>query len=444
MLKLNAKTSPISRFRGGIHPRDNKERTAHKASEKAPIPQKVWLPLIQNTGLPAKIIVSIGDKVKVGTKIAEAQGNISVPVHASISGKVTDISEYNHPILPTRILTCVIESDQKDSWENNIKERGYNTFSNEELVTIIRDAGIVGLGGGAFPTHVKITPSLEKPIDTLIINGCECEPYLTADHRLMLEKSNEIAVGVKIIAKICDVKRIIIAIENNKLDAIEMMKRTIPQNDGYSVIALKTSYPQGAEKQLIKTLLNRLVPAKGLPMDVGTLVHNVATCYAVYEACRFNKPLVERLITLTGSGIKVPKNLWVRLGTPLSDLVNFCNGYTEKPAKIIFGGPMMGITQYNDEMPITKGTSGVIVLTNKEIIIQEEGPCIRCGRCIETCPMSLLPCEINNFVKKRDFAKAKSYNVLDCIECGSCAYGCPAKIKLVHAFKFAKNEIRLL
>jgi len=437
-------------FKGGVHLDDRKDLTARKPTTKAPIPKRIWLPLIQNTGLPCKIIVSVGAYVKVGTKIGEAEGNISAHIHSSISGKVIDISEFNHPILPTRFLTCVIESDGQDIWEDSIKERDYSKFSKEELIAIIRDAGIVGLGGGAFPTHVKVTPPSEKPIDTLIINGCECEPYLTADHRLILEKPDEIIKGAQIIAKVLNVSKVIIAIEDNKPDAIEQIRQSLILNseskNGNSKIEirnLKTKYPQGSEKHLIKALLNRTVPAKGLPMDVGVVVQNVGTVHAVYQACRYNKPLIEKFITVTGSGIKEPQNIWVRLGTPVYDIVSFCGGYTEEPAKIIFGGPMMGIAQYTDEMPITKGTSGILVLTSKEVKITEEGPCIRCGRCANSCPMLLLPYELNNFIKKRNFVKAKDLNALECIECGCCAYICPAKIKLVHAFKFAKNEITL-
>ncbi|MCX7785906.1 MAG: electron transport complex subunit RsxC [candidate division WOR-3 bacterium] len=442
MFKVLSRNRPFFGFKGGVHPKEFKELSAHKPIEKAPIPKRVFRPYIQHTGIRTKPIISIGDTVKVGTKIGEAEGYISVPIHASISGKVIDISEIDHPVLPTRTLTCVIESDGQDIWEENIKERDYQNFSREELISIIRDAGIVGLGGAAFPTYVKLSPPKEKPIDTLIINGCECEPYLTADHRLMLEKPNEIFEGAKIIAKILNVSQVIIGIEDNKPDAIKVMKQSISQDNRFSVVGLKTKYPQGAEKQLIKALLNRKVPSGGLPMDVGALVQNVGTALAVYEACRFNKPLIERVVTVTGSCIREPKNLLVRLGTPVYDLINFCGGYIKEPAKIIFGGPMMGIAQYNDELPIIKGTSGIVILSQEEVKVSEEAPCIRCARCVSACPMDLLPCELNNFIRKKEFEKAQAYNLFDCIECGCCAYVCPAKIKLVHAFIYAKRELR--
>jgi electron transport complex protein RnfC len=444
-------SSKIASFQGGVYLIDHKKSTAHKPSVKAPIPKRIWLPLIQNTGLPCRIIVSVGDKVKVGTKIGEAEGNISAHIHSSISGKVIEITEMNHPILPTRFLTCVIESDGQDIWEDKIKEQDCTNFSIEDLIDLIKNAGIVGLGGGAFPTHIKITPAKEKPIDTLIINGCECEPYLTADHRLMLEKASEIIEGTKILAKILQVKNIVFAIEKNKQNAFEQISNLLHINPNFNfenckvkIVNLSTKYPQGSEKHLIKALLNRVIPAKGLPLDVGVVVQNVGTAHAVYEACRYNKPLVEKLITVTGTGINQPQNLWVRLGTPVNDIINFCGGYTSEPAKIIFGGPMMGIAQYTDEMPITKGTSGILIFTNQKAKIKDEGPCIRCGRCVNSCPMLLLPYELNNFIKKRYFAKAQENNILECIECGCCSYVCPSKIKLVHAFKFAKNEITLL
>jgi electron transport complex protein RnfC len=339
-------------------------------------------------------------------------------------------------------LTCVIESDGKDIWEESIK-RSPADFEIPHLINIIAEAGIVGLGGAAFTTHVKISPHKEKPIETLIINGCESEPYLTADHRVMVENTNEIIEGAKIVAKIVNAKRITIAIENNKPDAIAKMKQAIKEYEiPISVATVKTKYPQGAENQLIKTVLGIQVPSCGLPIDVKALVQNIQTCYAIYEAVIFRKPLVEKVITVTGQ-VKEPKNLRVRIGTPIRDLVNFCGGYSEEPQKVILGGPMMGIAQFSDELPIIKGTLGVLILGDKDVKILDEQPCIHCARCVNVCPMNLLPCTINDFVRHKNFDRAQEYNLFECIECGCCAYICPSQIQLVHAFKFAKNEVRL-
>lgn len=426
-------------FYGGIHPSENKETTHAKPIETAPIPHRVFIPFSQHTGIPSNPIVKAGDLVKAGTKIGETNGRISVPTHATISGKVTEIKDYPHPVLNRRTLTCVIESDGQDTWDDNIKQRSSVELDSNTLTSIIAEAGIVGLGGAAFPTHIKVSPPKEKPIETLIINGCECEPYLTADHRMMVEYPSEIIEGTKLIAKIVNPKRIIIVIENNKPDAIAKMKETVTKFEiPISIVSVKTKYPQGAEKQLIKAVLGSEVPSGGLPMDVKTLVQNVQTCYAVYEAVKTSKPLVEKVITITGQ-VKEPKNLRVRIGTPIIDLVNLCGGYFEQPTKVILGGPMMGNAQFNDELPIIKGTSGILVLTDGKI--KEESPCIRCGSCLKACPMNLMPCEINSFIRLKKFDKAKAYNVMDCIECGCCAYICPANIRLVHSFKFAKNEI---
>lgn len=427
-------------FFGGIHLLEHKESTQNKLIESAPIPHRVLIPFSQHTGFPSKPIVKIGDWVKVGTKIGDADGKISVPTHATISGKVLEIKEYPHPVMTQRVLTCIIESDGKDIWEESIR-RGPADFQIPDLINIIAEAGIVGLGGETFPTHFKISSSKEKPIETLIINGCESEPYLTADHRMMVENAAEIIEGDEIIAKIINAKRIIIAIENNKADAIAKMKQA---NTEYkipsSVMTVKTKYPQGAENQLIKTVLGTQIPSGGLPIDVKALVQNIQTCYAVYEAVAFRKPLVEKVITVTGQ-VKEPKNLRVRIGTPILDLVNFCGGYSEEPKKIILGGPMMGIAQFNDELPIIKGTQGILVLGDKDVKILEEQPCIRCARCVNVCPMNLLPCTINDFVRHKNFARAQEYFLFDCTECGCCAYTCPSQIQLVHAFKFAKNEV---
>ncbi|MEO0072920.1 MAG: electron transport complex subunit RsxC [candidate division WOR-3 bacterium] len=438
-----------TRFAGGVLVREYKELSEHKPLTKAPIPKRILRPYVQHNLVRIRPTVNAGELVKVGTKIGEPEGRISVPMHASISGKVLRLEDIEHPILPTRALTCIIESDGTDQWEDYIKERDYWNFSKEELIGIIRDAGIVGLGGAAFPTHIKLSPPQDKVIDTVIINGCECEPFITCDHQLMLEKPEEIVEGARIIAKILSPSKVIFAIEDNKPDAIDAIKKALGKSNYFIVKKLKTKYPQGAEKQLIKTLLNRTVPQGGLPFDVGVVVQNVGTTFAIYEACRYNKPLIERVVTVTGNGIKEPKNLWVRIGTPVYELIEFCGGYTDEPGKLILGGPMTGVAQYTDDIPVLKGTSGIIVFKKSELKKLGSEPsaeydCIRCGRCIEVCPMRLQPTLLNNYIKKRDFASAKQNNVLDCIECGCCAYVCPARIKLVHAFVHAKREIRRL
>lgn len=425
--------SMFGRFPGGVHPPENKY-TEEIAIEVMPPPKRVYIHFSQHTGKPAKPLVDKDDEVKIGTKIGEIDGFISAPVHSSIAGKVLAIESYPHPILGSS-LCCVIESTDGDEWEQGVKEKcEYESLPKEELIQIIRDAGIVGLGGAAFPTHVKLSPPPEKPIDSLIINGCECEPMLTADHRLMLEYPVGIIEGAKIFQKILNAENLIFGIEDNKKNAAGILSK-----EGVNVKLLKTKYPQGAEKQLIKAILNREVPRGGLPMDVGCVVQNVGTCYAAFQSVRFRKPLVDRIVTVTGDGIKEAKNLLVRIGTPVIDVINFCGGYVGEPKKIIFGGPMMGIAQYSENVPTIKGTSGVIVW--KKAITEEEGPCVRCGSCVDVCPMGLMPTEIYKFVKNKNFDRTKEYGALDCIECGCCAYSCPSKIPLVHYLKFAKNEI---
>ena len=424
--------SMFNGFAGGVHPPENKY-TEGIAIETVPSPKKVYIPFSQHTGKPARPLVQKDDVVKIGTKIGESEGFISVPIHASISGKVLALISHPHPVLGTS-LCCVIESTGEE-WEEGIKENeNYENLTRDELINIIKEAGIVGLGGAAFPTHVKLSPPLEKPIDTLIINGCECEPMLTADHRLMLEQAQGIIGGAKIFQKILGATNLFFGIEDNKKDAVEIFIE-----EGLEVRTLKTKYPQGAEKQLIKAILNREVPRGGLPMDVGCVVQNVGTCYATFQAVTFHKPLIDRVVTVTGDGIKQPKNVLVRIGTPAIDVINFCGGYVEQTKIIVFGGPMMGIAQYSEDVPIIKGTSGIIVSTQSRVV--EEGPCVRCAHCVDVCPMGLMACEIYKFVKNKNFDKAKEYGVLDCIECGCCAYACTAGIPLVHYLKYGKSEV---
>jgi len=432
-------------FKGGAHPPENKEYSNSKPIEDLPLPDRVVIPLIQHLGAPSKPVVSIGDEVKTGDPVSEATGFVSVPSHSSISGKVISIGAFPHPF-GKDIQSVVIESDGEDRWNEKIKfDEKYMDIPVKEMIEKIQNAGLAGMGGAAFPTHVKLSPPPPKKIEIAILNGAECEPYLTSDHRLMLEKTEDIIKGFKLIMKILDAKYGYIGIENNKPDAIDKMRSITSNEKNIEVVGLNVKYPQGAEKQLIKALTNREVPSGGLPMDVQCLVQNVGTALAVYEALAYNKPLVERVVTVTGSGIKEPKNLRVRIGTLFKNLVDYCGGYTVEKGKLIMGGPMMGLAQYTDLIPVIKGSSGFVVMTEEESFLEEPKPCILCGRCVDTCPMKLLPCTLGTLVEYSKFEMLGEYNILDCIECGSCAFVCPSKRNLVHLIKYGKlkyNEIR--
>lgn len=432
------------KFYGGVHPASSKKLTLDGAIKKPFIPKRVVLPLSQHTGSPAEPVVKPGDTVSVGSQIARATGFVSSPIHASISGKVARI---HHSPAPAsgRVPSIFIESQGGEDQEFRVKERNdVYSLSAEEIISIVSSSGIVGLGGAAFPTHVKLSPPKNKKIDTIILNGAECEPYLTCDHRIMMESSAEILKGLEVILRALDVKNAYIAIEDNKLPAIYAMEKAI-RNAQYALrntrlAVLRTKYPQGAEKQIIKAILNRNVPAGGLPMDVGCIVQNVGTVYAVYEAVYLSKPLIERAVTLTGPCLNEPVNIRVRVGTLVSDLVEAIGGFKTQPRKIVMGGPMMGIAQYTMDVPIVKGTSGILFLSEEELLRDEESVCIRCGKCIEVCPMGLVPTTLMYRVKKDLFAEAKGLGIMNCYECGSCAYSCPAKIPLLDYMKFGKAK----
>lgn len=429
-------------FERGIHPQEHKELSEHKPIETAPLPERVIIPLSQHAGAPAKAEVSIGDTVKKYQLIGSPQGFVSAPVHASISGKVVAISEFPHPS-GRMIPSIVIESDGLDEGLPLTDNRDFLNLGADQIKTLVKEAGIVGLGGAAFPTNVKLSPPKEKPIDTVIINGAECEPYLTADHRLMVEKPHEIVNGLKLIMKSVGVEKGYIGIEKNKPDAIEIMQKAVSGESNIEVIPLTVKYPQGAEKMLIKAVKGREVPSRGLPMDVGCVVQNVGTALAVYEAVRFSKPLVERVVTVTGNGIKEPKNIMARIGTRISELLDLSGGLVEGAVKVIAGGPMMGFAQWNLDVPVVKGTSGLLVLTEKEYDSSEEYfACIRCGRCVDICPMGLNPSMLSILAEKGHYEEAKDYNLFDCFECGSCAFVCPAKRPMVHFMRLAKSQVK--
>src|SRR5512139_1451114 len=439
MEATSVKTSAT--FQGGVHPAGNKELTSHKPTVTAASPKRVVIPLSQHIGAPTKPLVVIGQEVKKGEKIGETTGFVSAPVHASISGKVVAIGSFPHT-LGADMPSVVIESVGKDEWVAGLKENpDYSLLSPDELKKIVQDAGIVGMGGATFPTHVKLSPPKEKPIDVVILNGAECEPYLTSDHRLMLEKSKEIVEGLRILMRILNVKKGYVGIENNKPDAVEAMQKAVAGAADIEVWPVKVKYPQGAEKMLIKAIANRTVPAGGLPMDCGVVVQNVGTAAAIYDAVRYGRPLIERYVTVTGRGVKEPKNFLARIGTPFSQLIEEAGGLTEDAAKVIAGGPMMGMSQYNLDVPVIKGTSGILVLPQAEVSTKPYGPCIRCARCIDACPMMLQPSLIGLFVEKGHYEDAKDYNVMDCFECGSCTFVCPANRPMVQWVKRAKREL---
>ncbi|MEI6631987.1 MAG: electron transport complex subunit RsxC, partial [bacterium] len=402
-----------------------------------PLPAKVYLPLVQHLGKACIPQVNVGDSVLTGQKIASVQAQVSAPIHASISGKVLAIQDYPHPLLG-RCAAIVIESDAEDKLKAQIPrpQKEVEALSAGEVRDIVLEAGIVGMGGATFPTHIKLSPP--KPVDALIINAAECEPYLTSDYRLMIEKTKEIILGIEIAARCLGVRYKHLAIEDNKPEAIKQFQL---YGQGLSIKVLPSQYPQGGEKQLIKNVLGKEVPSGKLPFEVGVVVHNVATLFAIYEAVYLNKPLYERVVTVSGSLLSNPKNLLVRLGTPVKELIDFCGPLSEGPGKIIIGGPMMGIAQFNDEVPVIKSTGGVLLFNEDEARVLEEEFCIRCGACVRECPVGLMPCLINLASEKALWQQAQGYGAADCIECGLCSYVCPANRRLVQSIKRAKLEI---
>ena len=452
----------LKTFRGGIHPTENKHLTRNKPVENMPLPQKVIIPLLQHTGAICEPLVKTGDIVKEYQKIGESKAVVSSPVHASISGTVISIEPSPHPVIPTNVMSIIIEKTAENTATNqaNTQKTDWKNLNPQEILNKIKEAGVVGLGGAAFPTHIKLSPPSDKKIDALILNGAECEPFLTNDHALMLEKTQEIIEGLQIILKVLGINKAFIGIESNKKDVIKKMKDILtlctPSDDSEStsyadsseypapctikVMPLKVKYPQGAEKQLIKAILNKEVPSGKLPFDVGAIVQNVATAYAIYEAVALDKPLVEKIITVSGDAIKEPKNIRVKIGTPISKIIEFCGGFKGDVAKIIMGGPMMGISQYTLDVPIIKGTSGIIALSPQKEEV--EGPCIKCGHCVDICPMGLMPNRIADYAEKDMFDECKEYGILDCMECGACAYSCASRRPIVHLVKYVKSKLK--
>ncbi|MCD7935584.1 MAG: electron transport complex subunit RsxC [Tannerellaceae bacterium] len=427
---------------GGIHPPENK-LSAGKKITPLDLPEQVIIPLGQHIGAPAQAIVKKGDIVKVGTLIAKAGGFVSANIHSSVSGKVnkvdvvTDASGYKKPAI-------FIDVDG-DEWEDSIDRS--TTYIREcglpskEIIEKIAGAGIVGLGGATFPTQVKLSPPPGSKAEILIINAVECEPYLTSDHSLMMEKGQEIMTGVTILMKAIHVTKAVIGIENNKPDAIKHFQQLAKDFNGIEIMPLKVQYPQGGEKQLIDAVMRRQVKSGALPISEGAVVQNVGTAFAVYEAVQKNKPLVERVVTVTGKAVSNPCNLLVRIGTPVRALIEAAGGIPENTGKIIGGGPMMGKALVTADIPVTKGSSGILLLTKQEAKRKPVYDCIRCAKCVNICPMGLNPTFLMSLTEYTNWEAAEKNNIVDCIECGSCSYTCPANRPLLDHIRLGKGTV---
>jgi len=427
---------------GGIHPPDNK-LTKDAPIKELPVPKSAVIPVCQHLGSVSTPVVAKGEYVKTGQIIATINGFFSSNIHSSVSGVVKQIDTVID--VSGHKQTAIFIDVQGDEWHETIDKSPdlvrETKLTPEQIIEKCKDSGIVGLGGAACPLHVKLSVPKEKKCDILIINGVECEPYLTTDHRLMLEKAEEMLIGTTILMKALNVEKAMIGIENNKLDAIEHLKKLSKQFPGISVHGLVLKYPQGAEKQLIKALTNREVPSGKFPVDIGMVVQNVATAYAVYEAVQKNKPLFERIVTITGKSLSNPGNYLVRIGTPLSDLIEAAGGLPNDTGKIISGGPMMGKAIHNIHTPIAKGMSGIVLFPNSESIRAEIEPCIRCAKCISACPMKLEPQLLAAAAMKGMFELTENERVTDCIECGSCSYVCPAARPLLDYIRLGKATV---
>ena len=429
-------------FRHGVHPPELKELTEHVRIRRMPYPDEVVLPLRQHTGKPAQVIVRAGDRVERGDKVAAADGFISAPVHASAAGIVEEVGIWPHPdgTYATAVRIKVDAYSAQAARPRLVPE--WEGLSAAEIRQAVQDAGVVGLGGAAFPTHVKLAPPKDKKIETLIINGCECEPYLTTDHRTMVEYPERVQLGIRIMMRCLGVDRTMIGIEKNKPDAIEALQATLPRDLDVTVHPLTVRYPQGAEKMLIKALTGSEVPSGKLPLDAGVVVQNVASVGTIAEVFETGLPLVERIVTVTGHGISKPSNLIVPVGTKLRDLLDMCGGMTDDAFEIVFGGPMMGAPQANLDVPILKGTTGVVVLTESQCKRVESYACIKCGHCLDACPVFLNPQLLGSLAKAERWEEMEANHLMDCMLCGCCSYACPSNIPLSQLFQLAKAALR--
>ena len=427
-------------FKGGVHVPDNKSFTKDKKIEMAKIPQVIYVPLRQHVGASCKALVKKGDIVKIGQKIGDSDAAVSAPVHASVSGVVKGI-EKRYTAGGVQTDCIVIEADNENEYEKElIIHSKDDKLSQEEIETIVREAGIVGMGGAAFPAATKLITS-KGSIDAVILNGAECEPYLTCDHRTMLENAEKVVHGLEVMLEYFKTAKGYIGVEDNKEDAVEVLKEAAKGHANIEVVAVKTKFPQGDSYRMIDSILKRKVPKGGRGKDVNVIVNNVGTAAAISDAVLEGKPLYERVITVTGSGIKIPKNLMVKVGTTIGDIIEECGGFNGKPAKIISGGPMTGVTQFHLDAPVIKGTCGILVLNEEEVEKEKVLPCIRCAKCIEVCPVFLEPLYISANSLKDRFDEAEALSAMSCIACGSCSFICPSKRPLTESIVHAKKEI---
>jgi electron transport complex protein RnfC len=433
----------LFKIRGGVHPEDRKQLSAGQAIEKLPMPPLLHIPLQQHIGAPAEPLVRRGDLVKKGQKLARNQGAISAPVHAPTSGRIMGVGGFpaHHPS-GLSVRTITLQPDGKDEWVDDLDpvDAPFD-LSPEEIAQRVANAGIVGMGGATFPSAVKLNLRKRYELHTLVINGAECEPYLTCDDRLMREKPAEVLDGIRLMAHALGVNRILIGIENNKPEAQASMRQAAEGDDEVSVVGLPTRYPMGSEKHLVQTLIGKETPARGLTADMGVVVHNVATALAVHDALFHGWPLVSRVMTVSGGAIKQPKNLLVPLGTPLKHLVDYCGGFNSEPERLISGGPMMGQPLPSTRVPAVKGSNGLLALTLEETQNGDEMPCIRCASCVGACPCGLVPLEMAMHIRAGNLDNSVKLGLLDCIACGSCSYVCPSHISLVQYFNYAKGEL---
>jgi len=432
-------------FHGGVHPKEYKELTEHLAFEIFPQPEQIVLPLSQHLGKEAKALVKKGDDVKAGQMIAQAEGFVSAPVHSSVAGKVMSVGkEQTSSGFPKDSIIIkrngTIESESLTN-EFRLSTLNPEQISPDEIRERVALAGIVGQGGAAFPTSVKLSPPKDKVIDVVILNGCECEPYLTRDYRFMMERPDDLISGLKLIMKALGVKRGVIGIENNKPEAIELLTNKIKYEHGLEVVSLKTKYPQGAEKMLIKAVTGKEVPPGKLPMDVGSVIQNIGTAIAIHDAIVKGEVLITAALTVSGKGIKNPKNLIVPVGTTIQTVIDYCGGVTDDSVKIVVGGPMMGVAQFDLHAPVMKATSGILVLTKDEVAENPETPCLRCGQCVGACPLNLMPTKLTRYSQLNRFDDAEGAGITVCMECGTCSYTCPANIPLVQWIRLGKQKV---